>query len=82
MCPRYEGKPTGARRIGDRRCPRALAARLERLANPQRPPVGQAGHDRGQAADPVAHALVAARGLGQIPRYSEGRHSKTLTTRR
>jgi hypothetical protein len=40
----------------------------------------QAGHDRGQVGDPVAHAFVAARGLGQIPRHSEGRHGKTLPT--
>jgi hypothetical protein len=64
--------------IGDRCRPRALPARLERLADPQRPPASQAGHDLWQAGDPIAHAFVAARGLGQIPRHSEGRHSKTL----
>jgi hypothetical protein len=72
----------GTRSIGDRCRPRALPARLERLAHQQGPPVGQTGHDRWQTGDPLAHAFIAARGLGQIPRHSEGRHSKTLTTRR
>src|SRR5689334_1357508 len=62
--------------IGDRCRPRALPARLERLAYPQRPPAGQDGHNLWKTGDPIAHALVVPRGLGQIPRQSEGRHSK------
>jgi DNA-binding transcriptional MerR regulator len=64
--------------IGDRCSPRALPARLERLAYPQRPTASQVGHDLWKIGDPVAHALIVVRGLGQIPRHNEGRHSKTL----
>ena|SRR5438034_2631519 len=64
--------------IGGRGRPRALPARLERLAYLQRPPASQAGHDLWKTGDPVAHAFVAARGLGQISRHNEGGHSKTL----
>src|SRR5690348_10524863 len=71
----------GTRRIGGRRRPRALPARLKRLAHPQRPPPGQADHNLWKTGDPIAHAFIAPRGLGQIPRHNEGRHSKTLTTR-
>jgi len=56
--------PGGPGWIGDRSRPRALPARLERLAYPQRPPASEAVHDFWKIGDPVAHALVAARGLG------------------
>src|SRR6516162_4255986 len=68
--------------IGDQSRPRALPARLERLAYPQRPPASEAGHDPWKIGDPVAHALVAPRGLGQIPRHNEGRHGTTLSAGR
>jgi len=70
--------PAGPGWIGDRRRPRALPARLKRLADPQRPSASDAGHDLWKIGDPIAHALVAPRGFDQIPRHSEGRHSKTL----
>ena len=50
----------GTGRVGHRRGPRALPARLERLTHPQRPPVREAGHELRQAGEPGAHALIAA----------------------
>ena len=64
--------------IGDRCRPRALPARLERLANPQRPPASEAVDDLWKIGNPVAYVFVAPRGLGQVPRHNEGCHSKTL----
>jgi hypothetical protein len=60
----------------------STARRPEGLTHLKRPPAGQIRDDLGQPGDPGAHALITARGLGQVPGHWKGRHDRNAAGHR